>query len=69
MPHIKIGLVRVLSVIYKTFHKNFTVNMYYVNRKIKKKNTIALAQRIVIFLHCSFPEKLSGREVYGRGNL
>ena len=52
MPHIKIRLVRGLSVIYKTFHKNFTVNMYYVNRKIKKKNTIGLAQRVVIFLHC-----------------
>ena len=52
----------VLSVIYKTFHKNFTVNMYYVNRKIKKKNTIGLAQRIVIFLHCPFPVKVSGTE-------
>ena len=65
MPHIKIGLVRVLSVIYKTFHKNFRVTMYYVNRKIKNKNTIGLAQRIVIFLHCSFSVKcLGGR---GRG--
>ena len=62
MPPIKIGLVRVLSVTYKTFHKNFTVNMYYVNIKIKKKNTIGLAKRIVIFLHCSFPVKVSGRE-------
>ena len=62
MPHIRIGLVRVLSVIYKTFHKNFTVNMYCVNKKIKKKNTIGLAQRIVIFLHCSLPVKVSGRE-------
>ena len=67
MPHIKIELVRVLSVIYKTFHKNFTVNMYYVKLKIKKKNTIGLAQRIVIFLHCSFPVKVSGREGLGRG--
>ena len=40
MPHIKIGLVRVLSVIYKTLHKNFTLNMYYFNVKIKKKTTI-----------------------------
>ena len=55
MPHIKIELVRVLSVMYKTFHKNSTVNMYYVHIKIKKKNTIGLAKRIVIFLHCSFP--------------
>ena len=39
-----------------------TVNMYYVNIKIKKKNTIGLARRIVIFLHCSFPVKVSGRE-------
>ena len=62
MPHIKIGLVRVLSVTYKTFHKNFTVNMYYFNIKIKKKNTIGLAKRIVIYLHCSFPVKVSGRE-------
>ena len=67
MPHIKIGRVRVLSVIYKTFHKNFTVNMYYVNIKIKKKNTIGLAKRIVIFLHCSYPVKVSGRKGYGRG--
>ena len=61
MPHIKIELVRVLSVMYKTFHKNSTVNMYYVNIKIKKKNTIGLAKRIVIFLHCSFPFCLGGR--------
>ena len=61
MPHIKIGLVRVLSVIYKTLHKNFTLNMYYVNVKIKKKTTIGLAKRIVIFLHCSFQVKVSGR--------
>ena len=39
-----------------------TVNMYYVNIKIKKKNTIGLARRIVIFLHCSFPVKVSARE-------
>ena len=46
MPHIKIERVRVLSVIYKTFHKNVTVRMYYVNIKIKKKNTIGLAKRM-----------------------
>ena len=60
MPHIKIGLVRVLSVIYKTLHKNFTLNMYYVNVKIKKKTTIGLAKGIVI-LHCSFQVEVSGR--------
>ena len=37
MPRIKIGPVRVLSAIYKTFHKNSTVDMYYVNIKIWKK--------------------------------
>ena len=46
-----------------------TVNMYYVNIKIKKKNTIGLARRIVIFLHCSFPVKVSGREGQGRSIL
>ena len=39
-----------------------TVNMYHVYIKIKKKNTIGLARRIVIFLHCSFPVKVSERE-------
>ena len=29
------------SVIYKTFYKNFTVNMYYVNIKIKEKILLA----------------------------
>ena len=37
--------------------------MFYVNIKIKKKNTIGLAKRIVTFLHCSFPAKCLG----GRG--
>ena len=69
MPHLKNGLVRVLSVRYKKCHKNLTVNMYYVNRKMKKKNTIGLAQRIEIFLHCLFPVKVSGREGWGRGTL
>ena len=37
MPHIKIGLVTVLSVICKTIHGNLSVNMYNVNIKIKTK--------------------------------
>ena len=57
MPHIKIGLVRVLSVICKTLHTNLSVNMYNVNIKIKTKNTAGIAKIIVIFLHCSFPLK------------
>ena len=36
-----------------------------LKQKIKKKNTIGLAKWIVIFLQCSFPVKVSGRE--GRG--
>ena len=63
MPHIKIGLVRVLSVICKTLHTNLSVNMYYVNIKIKTKNTAGIAIAIVIFLYCSFPLKcLGGRD-------
>ena len=58
-----------LSVIYKTFHKNVTVNMHYVNIKIKKKNTIGFAKRFVTLLHCPFPAKVSGREGYGYGTL
>ena len=54
MPYIKIGLVRVLSVKYKMFYKIFDANMYYFDIKIKQKNTIGLAKRIVIFLRCSF---------------
>ena len=60
MPHIKIGLVRVLSVICKTLHTNLSVNMYNVNIKIKTKNTAGIAKIIVIFLHCSFPLKCLG---------
>lgn len=37
--------------------------MHYVNIKIKTKNTVGVANRIVIFLHCSFPLKCLG----GRG--
>ena len=44
-----------------------TVNMYHVYIKIKKKNTIGLARRIVIFFHWSFPVKVSEREGQGRG--
>ena len=50
MPHIKIGLVTVLSVICKTIHGNLSVNMYNVNIKIKTKNTAGIAKIIVIFL-------------------
>ena len=60
MPHIKIGLVRVLSVICKTIHRNLSVNMYNVNIKIKTKNTAGIAKIIVIFLHCLFPLKCLG---------
>ena len=49
--------------------KNFIVNMYYVNIKINKKNTISLTKRIVTFLHCSFPAIVFGREGYGCGTL
>ena len=65
MPHIKIGLVRVLSVICKTLHTNFSVNMYNVNIKIKTKNAAGIAKIIVIFLHCSFPLKCLGRSGTG----
>ena len=65
MPHIKIGLVRVLSVICKTLHTNLSVNMYNVNIKIKTKNTAGIAKIIVIFLHCSFPLKCLGRSGTG----
>ena len=62
MPHIKIGLVRVLSVICKskTLHTNLSVNMYNVDIKIKTKNTAGIAKIIVIFLHCLFPLKCLG---------
>ena len=63
MPHIKIGLVRVLSVICLTLYTKFSINMHYVNIKIKTKNTVGVVKRIVIFLHCSFPLKCLG----GRG--
>ena len=46
-----------------------TVNMYYVNIKIKKKNTIGFAKRFVTLLHCPFPAKVSGGEGYGHGTL
>ena len=65
MPHIKIGLVRVLSVICKTLHTNLSVNMYNVNIKIKTKNAAGIAKIIVIFLHCSFPLKCLGRSGTG----
>ena len=65
MPHIKIGLVRVLSVICKTLHTNLSVNMYNVNIKIKTKSTAGIAKIIVIFLHCSFPLKCLGRSGTG----
>ena len=61
----KIGLVRVSSVICKTLNTNFSVNMYYVNIKIKTKNTVGIAKRIVIFLHCSFPVKCLGGRYMG----
>ena len=61
----KIGLVRVSSVICKTLHTNFSVNMYYVNTKIKTKNAVGIAKRIVIFLHCSFPVKCLGGRYMG----
>ena len=65
MPHIKIGLVRVLSVICKTLHTNLSVNMYNVNIRIKTKNTAGIEKIIVIFLHCSFPLKCLGRSGTG----
>ena len=61
----EIGLVRVSSVICKTLNTNFSVNMYYVNIKIKTKNTVGIAKRIVIFLHCSFPVKCLGGRYMG----
>ena len=39
--------------------------MYYVNIKIKTKNTVGIAKRIVIFLHCSFPVKCLGGRYMG----
>ena len=61
----KTGLVRVSSVICKTLHTNISVNMFYVNIKIKTKNTVGIAKRIVIFLHCSFPVKCLGGRYMG----
>ena len=43
----KIGLVRVSSVICKTLNTNFSVNMYYVNVKIKTKNTVGIEKRML----------------------
>ena len=65
MPLTKIGLVRVLSVICLTLHTNFSVNMHYVNTKIKTKITVGIAKKIVIFLNCSLPLKCLGGRCTG----
>lgn len=48
---------------YMLIYTKFSINMHYVNIKIKTKNTVGVVKRIVIFLHCSFPLKCLG----GRG--
>ena len=65
----KIGLVRVSSVICKTLHTNISVNMYYVNIKIKTKNTVGIAKKNCDLLALFISSKVSGREVYGCGTL
>ena len=51
----------IISYMLNSLYK-ISINMHYVNIKIKTKNTVGVVKRIVIFLHCSFPLKcLRGR--------